>query len=209
MLGSPKKIVLSSISQVLAVAAGCVASGCTGSGTYVWAHDLPATYVAGRSNSDYVMSDGDTVTIRVFNQESLSTHAKVRSDGRIAMPALGDIEVRGKRPTALKGEIEARLKDYVNAPSVTVTVDESQPIVISVLGEVTHPGTFPVDAHGTVAQVLAAAGGLTDYASKDRIFLVRSAPQPIRARFTYADISQGEPASAGFILRGGDLIVVE
>jgi polysaccharide biosynthesis/export protein len=183
--------------------------GCGSSGTYVWARDLPRAFVAGRASSDYLINDGDAVTIKVFNQEALSTHAKVRSDGRLAMPVLGDIEVRGKRPSALKGELEARLKDYVNAPSVTVSIDEFQPIVVSVLGEVTHPGAFPLDPRATIGQVLASAGGLTDYASRDRIFLVRGAPQALRARFTYADIAQGEPASVGFVLRSGDLVVVE
>lgn len=201
------RAVAGALAVVCALTFGLV--GCGASGTYVWAHDLPRDYVAGRSASDYLINDGDTVSIKVFNQEALSTRARVRSDGRVAMPVLGDIEVRGKRPTALKSELEARLKDYVNAPSVTVSVEEFQPITVSVLGEVTHPGAFPLDPRATLAQVLASAGGLTDYASRDRIFVVRGAPQPVRARFTYADISQGDPASAGFVLRSGDLVVVE
>jgi len=210
MHGSPKKCRLARASFL---AAACLSTagigGCTTSGSYVWVQDLPREYVAGRSPSEYLITDGDTVSITVFNQVALSTHAKVRSDGRLAMPALGDIEMRGKHPTALKKELEARLKDYINAPSVTVTVEDFQPIVVSVLGEVAHPGAFPLDPRATVAQVLATAGGLTDYASRDRIFLVRTAPQPIRARFTYADVLQGEPKSAGFVLRSGDLLVVE
>jgi polysaccharide biosynthesis/export protein len=210
MTGSTNPSIVARAS-VLAVACALVAAplACAPSGTYVWAHDLPKDYQLGRSPSEYLINDGDTVSITVFNQAALSTHAKVRSDGRVAMPALGDIEMRGKHPTAIKRELEARLKDYVNAPSVTVTVEDFQPIVVSVLGEVAHPGTFPLDPRATVAQVLATAGGLTDYATRDRIFLVRTAPQAIRARFTYADVLQGDPASAGFVLRSGDLLVVE
>jgi polysaccharide export outer membrane protein len=153
--------------------------------------------------------DGDVLNVRVFNQDALSTRARVRSDGRIAMPAIGDIEVRGKRPSSLKAELEARLKDYVNAPSVTVTVDEFQPITVAVLGEVARPGTFPSDPHATIAQILAAAGGLTEYASRDSIYVVRAAPAPLRIRFTYDDVSRGEPRTAAFSLRQGDLVVVE
>jgi polysaccharide export outer membrane protein len=125
------------------------------------------------------------------------------------MPAIGDIEVRGKRPSSLKAELEARLKDYVNAPSVTVTVDEFQPITVAVLGEVARPGTYPSDPRATLAEVLAAAGGLTEYASHDSIYVVRGAPQPLRVRFTYDDVSRGEPRTAAFALRQGDLVVVE
>jgi polysaccharide export outer membrane protein len=193
----------------LALACALAISGCGTSGSYVWVSDLPREYTARLTPGDYLIGDGDTVSIRVFNQEALSTRAKVRSDGRLAVPVLGDIEVRGKRPTALKHELEARLKDYVNAPSVTVSVEDFQPIVVAVLGEVTRSGSYPMDPRASVAQVLAHAGGLTDYASRDRLFVVRSAPRPMRVRFTYDDVSRGAPPSAGFALRDGDLLVVE
>jgi polysaccharide export outer membrane protein len=197
--------------RLLAVAllGSALVCACSGPGRYVWVNDLPAQYLTRSSDQSYVIRDGDTLNIRVFNQEALSTKAKVRSDGRMALPALGDIDVRGKRPATLKAELEARLKDYVNAPSVTVTVEEFQPIVISVLGEVTKAGSFPLDPRATVAQVLANAGGLTDFASRDSIFVVRAGPPPMRVRFTYEDVSRGSPASVGFVLHDGDLVVVE
>jgi polysaccharide biosynthesis/export protein len=194
------------LALVLAALAG---SACRGPGSYVWVNDLPADYTARPTEQGYLIRDGDVVSIRVFNQDALSTRAKVRSDGRIAMPALGDIEVRGRRPSALKSELEARLKDYVNAPSVTVSVEEFQPITVSVLGEVTKAGTFPLDPRASLAQVLASAGGLTDFASHDRIFVMRSQPHAIRVRFSYEDVTRGSPASAGFVLHDGDLVVVE
>jgi polysaccharide export outer membrane protein len=182
---------------------------CSGPGQYVWVNDLPAEYLARTSDQSYLIRDGDTLNIRVFNQEALSSRAKVRSDGRIALPALGDIDVRGKRPADLKTELEGRLKDYVNAPSVTVTVEEFQPIVVSVLGEVAKAGSYPLDPRATIAQVLANAGGLTDFASRDSIYVVRAGPPTIRVRFTYEDVSRGSPASVGFVLHDGDLVVVE
>jgi polysaccharide export outer membrane protein len=201
-----------------ALIAVCVASaglvtglsgGCAGPGNFVWVNDLPAAATAPSSDSDYVIRDGDLVNIKVLTQEPLSTRARVRSDGRIAMPAIGDIEVRGKRPSAVKAEIEPRLKDYVNAANVTVTVEEFQPITVNVLGEVTRPGSYPFDPRATLAQVLATAGGLNDYASRDSIFLVRATPQPMRVRFTWEDVTRGEPRSTTFPLRHGDLVVVE
>jgi polysaccharide export outer membrane protein len=170
---------------------------------------LPPSYTAHNAEPTYVIRDGDTINIRVFNQEAMSVRSKVRSDGRIALPALGDVDVRGKRPSALKSELEARLKDYINAPSVTVSVDEFQPIEVSVLGEVSKSGTYPLDPRATVAQVLAAAGGLNEFASRDSIFVVRAGPPPVRVRFKYEDISRGAPASEGFVLQDGDLVVVE
>jgi len=178
---------------------------CSSPGRYVWISNVPIE----TAGSDYVIQDGDVVEIRVFNQEPLSTRARVRSDGKIAMPILGDIEVRGKRPSDLKLELEARLKDYVKEPSVTVSMQESHPITISVLGEVNHQGVFPVDAKTSLAEAIALAGGLNDYASRDRLFIVRQGSPPVRIRFTYEDISRGSPYTAAFPLHEGDVIVAE
>lgn len=187
---------------------GAPVLGCSSVGPFMWVSQLPPQYTS-RTDQGYVIRNGDTLSIKVFNQEAMSARARVRSDGRIALPALGDVEVRGKRPSALKTELEAKLKDYVNAPSVTVSVDEFEPIQVSVLGEVTKSGTFALDPHATIAQVLANAGGLTDFASHDRIFVVRAGPPPMRVRFVYEDITRGDPQSQGFVLQDGDLVVVE
>jgi polysaccharide export outer membrane protein len=177
-------------------------------GPYVWVTDLPAQVVQGQD--DYLIREGDLISIRVFNQEPLSTRARVRSDGRISVPVVGDIDVRGKRPSAVKAELEkGALNDYVKAPSVTVTVEESQPISVAVLGEVTRQGVFPVESRATVANVVALAGGINDFASRDRIFVVRRDPQPLRVRFTYDALRRGEPHAASFVLHQGDMIVVE
>jgi polysaccharide biosynthesis/export protein len=197
------------LGPVLVAFALAASSGCSGPGSYVWVAELPPDLTSRPSEQGYLIRDGDVVSVRVFNQEALSTRAKVRSDGRIAIPVLGDIEVRGRKPSALKGELEARLKDYVNAPSVTVSVEEFQPITVSVLGEVTKAGSFALDPRASVAQVLASAGGLTDYASKDRIFVVRALPKPLRVRFTYEDVTRGAAPSSGFVLHDGDLVMVE
>ena len=193
----------------VAVLAGEGAAGCAGPGNFVWVNDLPAAATAPLPDGDYVIRDGDVVNIRVLTQEPLSTKARVRSDGRIAMPAIGDIDVRGKRPSVVKAEIEPRLKDYVNAASVTVTVEEFQPITVAVLGEVARAGSYPFDPRASLAQVLATAGGLNEYASKDGVYVVRTTPQPLRVRFTYEDVTRGDPRSAAFPLHHGDLVVVE
>lgn len=184
-------------------------AGCAGAGEYVWVSQLPAQYTTRPPDPSYLIRDGDMLSIRVFNQEAMSTHARVRPDGKIAMPALGDVDARGKKPSALKVELETKLKDYVNAPSVTVTVDETQPIQVTVLGEVAHPGALALDPRATMAQVLAVSGGLTDYASREGIFVVRRGPPPVRVRFTYEGIARGAPTSLGFVLQDGDLVVVE
>jgi len=179
-----------------------------GAGNYVWVHDLPKESAA--ISGEYLINTGDTVSVRVLGNEAMATRAKVRTDGRIAMPILGDIDVRGKRPSALRAELEARLREYLKEPSVTVNIDEFQPMQISVMGEVARPGTFVVDPmQASVASLLANAGGLTEFATRDRIFVIRNGPSAQRVRFTWDTISRGDATARAFLLRPGDVIVVE
>jgi polysaccharide export outer membrane protein len=124
------------------------------------------------------------------------------------MPFLGDVEVRGKAPAQLSTELAARFKEYVNSPFVTVTLEEPHPTTVSVLGEVSHPGVYTVEGAAGVLQALAAAGGLTEYAGHDSIFVVRRSSAS-RIRFSIASLSEGTSRSAGFRLQAGDAVMVE
>jgi polysaccharide export outer membrane protein len=181
--------------------------GCAGPGEYVWFSEVARDAPPG---SEYVIAVGDLVNIRVLNQEPMATRVRVRSDGRIGFPIIGEIEARGKRPGALRAELEARLKDFLVAPTVTVNVEEAQPVTVFLLGEVVRPGAYPVDPMTTtLAGAIALGCGLTEYASRDRIFIVRSSPKRQRIRFTWEAVSRGEGGAGAFPLHTGDLVVVE
>jgi polysaccharide export outer membrane protein len=157
----------------------------------------------------YLINTGDIINIRVFEQDAISSRVKVRTDGKVALPFLGDTEVRGKRPVDVAHELEVRLKEFIVSPKVTVNVDEFQPITVSVLGEVSHPGSYPLDpSNAGVMQALAGAGGLTEFADHDRIFVLRKTPAR-RIRFTFDALADNDPRAATFALQGGDVIVVE
>lgn len=186
---------------VLAASASCAATG-----PYVWVDSLPPT--AATSTEGVTIQDGDTLNVRVFNQDPLSTHERVRADGKITMPVIGEVMARGKRPAVLATEIQERLKSVLNAPSVTVTLDAGAELKVSVVGEVKNSGVFQLDHGANVLHALAAAGGLSDYADADKVFVVRrSLPQ--RVRFRYSDLRAADPKSIAFSLQAGDVVVVE
>src|SRR5271170_3363694 len=143
----------------LACIAGCIATagGCSAPGQYVWYSNLPASAASG--HPDYLISVGDTVDVRALNHEEVSVKEKVRVDGRIAIPLIGEVEARGKRPSALRAELEGRLKDFIVSPSITVNVVDVQPMTVLLLGEVAHPGAFQVEQNVPLAHVLALGGG--------------------------------------------------
>jgi len=190
--------------SVLVAPVLAAALGCSSGGSYVWVNQLPPD----QTDDRYIISTGDLLSVRVYNQENLSIHARVRSDGKIAMPLIGEVEVRGKPPAAVSREVEAMLKEFMVSPAVTVAVEETQPTSVTVLGQVVHPGIYVVDATSGVLQALAVAGGFNDYASRGSIFVVRRSPAQ-RVRFTYADLTHGEGRAAMFRIRTGDVVVVE
>ncbi len=177
--------------------------GCA-SAPYVSVNDLPED----AAGHEYLIATGDMLNVRVFNEENMSTRARVRNDGRIAVPLLGDVMVRNRTPSDVSKELNARFKAYVVSPVVTITVEETQPTSVSVLGEVTKPGIYTVDRSSGVLQALAAAGGLTEYASNSGIYVVRRDPSA-RIRFSFAGLTDADSRAASFRLRTGDVVVVE
>jgi polysaccharide export outer membrane protein len=190
---------------MLCLAVTSASAACAGPGQYVWFSEMPRDQ---RQSVEFVIVTGDLVDVRVLGHEDMNVHQKVRADGRISIPIIGDVNARGLRPSALRGELEAQLKNYIVSPSVTVNV-EATPMTIPCLGEVAKPGAYAVEPGTGLAEVLAHAGGLTDYATRDRIFLVRQQPTPIRIRFTYDWVVRNDGLAAAFPLRPGDLVVVE
>jgi polysaccharide export outer membrane protein len=161
--------------------------------------------------SGYTIGVGDLLSIQVWDQDKMSAKMRVRSDGRISLPFLNDVDAAGKTPVQLAGELENGLKSVIISPKVTVSVEESKPptLSISVLGEVTKPGLETLEPGAGVAQALAAAGGLTVFAHKDRIFVVRGGAQATRIHFTYDALTRSAGKATSFKLRTGDVVVVE
>jgi polysaccharide biosynthesis/export protein len=163
------------------------------------------------AGSEYTVGVGDLLNIEVWEQPGMSGKMPVRTDGRISLPFLNDVEAAGKTPVQLAGEIETGLKSVILNPKVTVVVEESKPptLRISVLGEVTKPGVQVLEPGAGVAQALAAAGGLTAFAHRSRIFVLRAGPPTTRIHFTYEALTSTAGKAPLFRLRSGDVVVVD
>jgi len=182
--------------------------GCASAGNFVWYHELPRSEW-GSPGGEYVISVGDTVTVSVYDQANLTTKGKIRSDGRIAVPFAGEVAMAGRRPSEVARELEGKLKEFIVSPRVTINIDESKPMTVSFVGEVSHQGTVPLEPATGLLQALAQAGGPGQFSNKSRIFVLRQFPQFRRIRFTYAALIRNEAGAATFPLRNGDVIVLE
>ena len=201
-----KKWACGVVASVWLVAVGC--SSAT-QGPFVWVDALPPTETAAPLGQ-YVIGPGDALNIQVWDQDKMSAHARVRSDGQISLPFLNDVPAAGKTPVTLARDLESRLKNLIVTPQVTVAVEEPMPLRISVLGEVLEPGLHNIDPGAGVAQALAAAGGLKEFAHKDRIFVLREgSTPPQRIRMTYQALTGVQGRAASLRLRAGDVVVVE
>jgi polysaccharide biosynthesis/export protein len=178
-------------------------------GAFVWVDDLPAADHKAEPGA-YVIGVGDVVSVRVWNQDAMTTRAKVRSDGRISLAFLNDVPAAGSTPSALAAQIQARLKDFFNNPLVTVSLEEQQKLAVSIVGLVAHAGSYQLDPGSGVLQALAAAGGLTDWADKDKIFVLRgSGAGQQRIRMKLESLLHAEGRAAQFRVATGDIIVAE
>lgn len=174
---------------------------------YVWVHSLPRDQLVLASDGRIVA--GDTVSVRVFGQDSLTTQGRVRPNGTLALPLLGSVPMAGLRPDELARTLTESFRRYVNEPSVMVVIVDSQ-ISVTAVGEVRQPGVLSIDPPATVLQALARAGGMTEFAKESSIFVLRSGSnQTRRIRFTYDALRGAEPAASAFQMRDGDVLVVE
>jgi polysaccharide export outer membrane protein len=196
----------SALSFACLLAAGTGLAGCKGAsarGAFVWVDDFAQ---ADPEEASYLIGAGDLLSIRVYNQDAMSGRARVREDGKISLPFVNDVQAAGLAPIALAARLQAQYKEFVVNPVVTVSLEERRSFEVSVVGEVGKPGLYKLDPKAGVLQALASAGGLSDFASRDRIFVLRGGT---RIRFTFQALTEAQPKAARFRLRNGDIVVVE
>jgi len=159
--------------------------------------------------ADYKIGIGDILNITTWKEPDLSLEeSQVRRDGKITFPLLNDIQAEGISTVELKNTIEAKLADYVEAPTVTVTLVDAVSQKYYILGEVQEVGEYPLIKKITVVQAFALAKGFTEWASKSKIILFRNdAGKETVINIDYKDIAKGSLGN-DVTLQADDIIVV-
>jgi polysaccharide export outer membrane protein len=156
---------------------------------------------------EYRLGAGDKLRIEVYKQDQLSQSLQIRPDGKITLPFIGDVAAAGKTSVELRDSLTTALKEYVTNPVVTVMVQEATSAQVHVIGEVEHPGTQVMAGPRTVLQALAEAGGLTEFADRGGVHVLRNTSTGMQnIPFAYKDALKGrvEP----LYLQPGDTVVV-
>jgi len=157
---------------------------------------------------NYILGTDDGITVHVWKEPTISGPLTIRPDGRISLPLVGDLRAAGLTPMALATEIADGLKKFINDPSVTVTVTAVNSRKIFFIGEVLRSGPVPMTREMTMLQAISAAGGLTPYANKHKIYILRGEKgKQLKIPFDYTKaLKQGN--DQGVVLLPGDTIVV-
>jgi polysaccharide export outer membrane protein len=166
------------------------------------------------ADSQYVIGPEDVLDIAVWNNIPLSRTVPVRPDGKISLPLLNDVQAAGLTPMQLRDNIAKALATYISAPEVSVIVREVHSFKVAVIGEVKTPGRYELRSAATVLDVLALAGGLSEYAERGRIVILRrEGATTRRVPFDYGKVlARGDETNGGghenFLVRPGDVILV-
>lgn len=156
----------------------------------------------------YTIGSGDVLNIQVWKEKDLSQTVVVRPDGKISLPLLGEVYVVGKEPSQLEELIQTRLQTMVVQPRVTVTVAEIHSRMVYITGEITRPGAYPLNTPITVLQLIAQAGGLTEFASKKKIHVLRAGGPAGGIWVNYKSLLQGSDPNRNLQLNPGDTVVI-
>jgi polysaccharide export outer membrane protein len=133
----------------------------------------PADATRRGPEAEYLIGPEDVVEIAVWDNEQLTRTVPVRPDGKISLPLLNDVRAAGLTPMELSAFLTSALAEYIPIPTVSVIVREVHSVKVTVMGEVRLPGRFELKSRATVLDALALAGGLTEYASRGRIVVLR------------------------------------
>jgi polysaccharide export outer membrane protein len=162
------------------------------------------------ADDTYIIGDGDVLSINVWKDLDLTRSVPVRSDGRISLPLVGDLQAAGRTPAQLEQDLTTALRGFITDPQVTVIVQEINSRKFNILGQVLKPGSYPLTADTTVVDAIALAGGFKDFAKKKGIYVVRldANGAEIRIGFNYDDFIKGKHAVQSIQLQPHDTVVV-
>lgn len=166
--------------------------------------ELGAQPAAAVDPNTYKIGADDVLEIRVWREADLSGQVRVRPDGKVTLPLVGDLQAAGLTPAELqKKSIEAFGK-ILNTPQVIVSVIAVQSKKYYVSGQVDRSGPFPLVTPTTVLEAMSICG-FREWAKKSSIIIMRGNQ---RLKFNYKQVVQGKHVEQNIQLEDGDHIYV-
>jgi polysaccharide export outer membrane protein len=158
----------------------------------------------------YVIGAEDQLFVYVWKEPEMSKSIPVRPDGMISLPLIGETKAAGYTPVQLQDILTEAMKKYVSDPQVTVMVEKVGSLSFNIVGEVNHPGYFPLTRRMTVLDAIAMAGGFRDFAKSKKVYVLRTAANGTQEKlpFNYKQVIKGQNPQQNIELQPRDTIVV-
>ena len=174
------------------------------------AQSADATSGTKAHDDSFVIGNDDVLAVNVWKEPDVSRSVPVRSDGKISLPLVGEVQAAGRTPLKLEQDIAGRLKNYIAEPEVTVIVQQINSQKFNILGMVNKPGSYVINNSATVLDAIAMAGGFRDFAKQKAIYVLRQKPDGTQARlpFNYKEVVKGKSPDQNVKLQPRDTIVV-
>lgn len=197
------------IAALVVASSFALAQGAPGQAAVSPASDSNAAAAsASPMDSTYIIGADDVVHIAVWKEADLTATEPVRSDGKISLPLLNDVQASGLTPMQLADSLTEKLKKFVADPRVTVVVTQVNSKRIYLLGEVSHSGPMSITPNMTVLQALASAG-ISQFANTKKIYLLRNINgKKQKYPIPYRKLIKGDEIEHDYPLQPGDTIVV-
>lgn len=165
---------------------------------------------AAMQNDAYQIGPDDILMINVWKDPDLTREVIVRPDGYISFPLVGEVKAGGLTVAALKDQLTLKLSEYIPEVNLAVMVTQFNKMKVYVIGKVNRPGEFRPGKAVNVMQALALAGGLTPFADKNDIIILRTDynNRQTQIPFNYKKVKKGKDLTQNIMLQSGDVVVV-
>jgi polysaccharide biosynthesis/export protein len=173
------------------------------------AANLQTVEESAQPGESYRVGVADELQVSVWREPEISSQVIVRPDGCISLPLLNDLQVVGLSTKQLQDMVTQKLKPFVTEPQVTIVVRQIHSRKVYLIGQVNKPGSYALNDNKTVLQLLAEAGGLSQFAKAKSIYVVRKeGSRESHLHFNYKKALSATDAGADIQLVPGDMIVV-
>ena len=157
----------------------------------------------------YKIGPEDVLAITVWKNDPMSRTVQVRPDGMISLPLIDDVSAAGLTPVQFRDVLVKRMSEFIPNPEVSVIVTDVRNYKVSVLGEVLKPGRFELKSYTTILDVIAQAGGFTQFAARGKIVVLRPVGKSMkRIPFNYNKVVAAGGEEENIYLQPGDIVLV-
>lgn len=151
---------------------------------------------------------GDVIKLEFPGAPELSQSQRIRPDGRITLPIIGEISASGQTFVAFQKELETKYNSQLKNSEVLISLDSSSTRTITVDGAVRGAGSVPCEHPMTAFEAIMMAGGFTDDADLKKVQVIRLINGQDRSVFVDLRAAMhGSPAPA-LKVQAGDIIYV-